>query len=161
MPNEQQSATAQRLVPSDQFVVSRIGAQAYALPIAAVREIVRVPEITPVPQSPDFVAGVINLRGRIIPVIDMRKRLQQPAANSPKNRILVLSRDGKPIGVLVDSASEVIKLEPSQIEPAPKLFGDSTETYVTGVAKDHGRILVLLDAERLLPNIERQESVPA
>lgn len=155
-----------------QFVMFRVGAQSYALPITAVREIVRVPEITAVPQSPDFVAGVMNLRGKIVPIIDLRKRFQkgypapgasdrpeQPIESSPKNRILVLLRDGKPLGMLVDSASEVVKIEPAQIEPASKLFGDSTETYVNGVAKHHGRLLVLLDAERLLPQIEKETVV--
>ena len=148
-----------------QFVIFRVGAQSYAMPIATVREIVRVPEITAVPQSPEFIAGVINLRGRIIPVIDLRKRFLQPQESTSKNRILVLSPEasggGKLLGMLVDSASEVLKIDPAQIESAPKLFGESSETYVTGVAKHQNRLLVLLNAERLLPQIERPDSVPA
>ncbi len=155
-----------------QFVTFRVGAQPYALPIAIVREIVRPPEIASVPQSPEYVAGVMNLRGRIIPVIDLRKRILQPEPSrhgpatsdqrlATKERILVLIREDKLIGMLVDSASEVVKIDPEQIEPAPKLFGESAETYVTGVAKHQGRLLVVLDANRLLPQIERPEAALA
>ena len=165
MTNEQQFAVpAQRPAIGDQYVAFRVGAQPYALPIATVREIVRPPEIASVPQSPDYVAGVMNLRGRIIPVIDLRKLFhaniaaQSPA---PKARILVLTREGKLIGMLVDSASEVVKIDPAQIEPSPKLFGDSAETYVTGVAKHQCGLLVLLDANRLLPQMDRPDAAGA
>lgn len=161
MPNEQQ------------WVAFRIAGQAYALPIAEVREIVRTGEITPVPQSPGHIAGVKNLRGRIIPVIDLRKRLgptsSQPsgaecqmsgpearnlAPDTRKARVLVLSVSGKLIGMLVDEASEVLKIAPADIDPNPNLFGDGSETYVHGIAKHQGRLVVLLEAEKLLARHE-------
>lgn len=134
-----------------QLVGFRVGQQSYALPIEAVREIVRPPEITLVPQSPDHVAGVMNLRGRILPVVDLRKRFSSPVESSPKNRVLVTSSDGKLVGLLVDAASEVLKVLPGTIEPSPKLFGDNGEHYVTGVAKHMGRLVILLDANKLMP----------
>src|SRR3954471_8261692 len=152
-----------------QFVGFRVGQQSYALPISAVREIVRPPqgvpgepglgltacsEITAIPQSPPHVAGVMNLRGRILPVIDLRRRFSQAAESSPKNRVLVVAVDGKLIGLLVDAASEVFKVAPEDIEPSPKLFGDSNERYVTGVAKHLGRLVILLDVDKLLPESE-------
>jgi purine-binding chemotaxis protein CheW len=140
-----------------QFVGFRIGQQAYALPIAAVREIVRPPEITAVPQSADEVAGVMNLRGRIVPVVDLRKRFAQALDKSPKNRVLVMSFGAKLVGVLVDAASEVLKIEAAEIEPAPKLLGDEQESYVAGIAKYNGKLVVLLDPKKQLPQAERSE----
>ena len=144
-----------------QLVGFRVGQQSYGLPIACVREIVRPPDITAVPQSPEYVAGVMNLRGRILPVIDLRKRFGQPSATSSKNRILVLAMDGKLTGVLVDAASEVLKIGQDAVEPSPKLFGDTNERYVTGVAKHMGRLIILLDVNKLLPEIVGKEVAPA
>jgi purine-binding chemotaxis protein CheW len=144
-----------------QFVGFRVGEQSHALPISTVREIVRPPEITPVPQSPEHVAGVMNLRGRIVPVIDLRKRFRQAIENSPKTRVLVIALDGKLIGLLVDSASEVLKIASEEIEPSPQLFGEDNERYVTGVAKHLGRLVILLDVNKLLPEPERAEAALA
>ncbi len=144
-----------------QFVGFRVGPQSYALPIATVREIVRPPEITPVPQSPEHVAGVMNLRGRIVPVVDLRKRFRQALDMTPKCRVLVIALAGKLIGLLVDAASEVLKIADSEVEPSPKLFGEDNERYVTGVARHHDRLVVLLDAYKLLPERECAATVPA
>ncbi|MGH9521847.1 MAG: chemotaxis protein CheW [Terriglobales bacterium] len=133
-----------------QWIAFRIAEQAYGLPIASVREIVRAPDITPVPQTPQHIAGVTNLRGRVIPVIDLRIKLQRPAARSPKSRVLVLMLDGRLLGVLVDEANEVLKIAPAEIEASPNLFGEEDESYVSGIAKHRGRLVVLLDPEKLL-----------
>lgn len=138
-----------------QWLAFRLGDQTYGLEISTVREIVRTPEITPVPQSPEHVSGVMNLRGRIVPVIDLRKKLSCPVTASPKSRVLVMTREGRLTGFLVDQASEVLKIAPADIEPSPKLFGDEVEGYVTGIAKHRGKLVVLLDAGKLLrSNVE-------
>jgi purine-binding chemotaxis protein CheW len=142
-----------------QMVGFRVGQQSYALPIATVREIVRPPEITAVPQSPEHVAGVMNLRGRILPVIDLRKRFGQPVESSAKNRVLVIGVDGKLMGLLVDAASEVLKIAPESMEASPKLFGENHERYVTGIAKHLGRLVILLDPDKLLPEREREAAL--
>jgi purine-binding chemotaxis protein CheW len=134
-----------------QAVGFRVGQRTFALPISVVQEIVRPPEITAVPQSAEHVEGVINLRGRIVPVIDLRRRFGEAAAASRKNRILVVSIEGRRVGLLADAASEVLKIADSDIEPSPKLFGDADDTYVAGVAKCGSRLVVLLHAEKLLP----------
>ncbi len=140
-----------------QLVGFRVGGQSYAVPIESVREIVRLPEISAVPQSPEYIAGVMNLRGRILPVVDLRKRFSVPGEDSTKNRVLVTSRDGKLVGFLVDAASEVLKITPESIEPSPKLFGENHERCVTGVAKCGGRLVILLDADKLLPETSTAE----
>ncbi len=134
-----------------QIVGFRIGTETYGVRIGAVREIVRVPEITAVPSAPDLIEGVINLRGKIIPVMDLRKRFGSASATSDKkNRILVVELDSKLIGLIVSSASEVLKIPPSEIEAPGSVFAEGESNYVTGVGKLKGRLIILLDIARLL-----------
>ncbi len=134
-----------------QMVGFRIGRETFALPIAAVHEIVRPPEITAVPHAAEYVEGVINLRGRILPVIDLRRRFgATQIENTRKNRILVVNSDGRLIGLMVDAASEVLKLAPGQIEPPPEVFGEAETSYVTGVAKYQGRLIIVVDLKKIL-----------
>jgi len=139
-----------------QVVGFRIGNETFGVRIASVREIVRVPEITTVPSAPDTVEGVINLRGKIIPVMDLRKRFghvdMQP---DKKNRILVVELQNKLIGLIVNAASEVLKIPPSEIEAPGSVFADGESSYVTGVGKLKGRLIILLDVSKLL----RQQEV--
>jgi len=134
-----------------QVVGFRIGRETFGLPIALVREIVRVPEITSVPNAPDYIEGVINLRGRIIPVVDLRKRFGDKAAeSSKKNRIVVVELELRAIGLLVHSASEVLRILPSEIEAPQNVFQEGELNYITGVGKLKGRLVILLDLNRIL-----------
>jgi purine-binding chemotaxis protein CheW len=134
-----------------QVVGFRIGDETYGVRIASVREIVRVPEITNVPNAPEMIEGVINLRGRIIPVMDLRKRFgNSPVAPDKKNRILVVELENKLLGLIVSSASEVLKIPPSEIESPGSVFAEGESSYVTGVGKLKGRLIILLDIGRLL-----------
>ena len=129
----------------------RIGRETFGVPIALVHEIVRVPEITAVPDSPDYVEGVINLRGKIISVIDLRKRFgEKELVRSRKNRILVTEADAKLVGLIVDAASEVLKIPESEIEPPPPVFGEGDVNYVTGLGKLQGRLIILIDLTKVL-----------
>ena len=143
-----------------QVVGFRIGNETYGVRIAAVREIVRVPEITAVPSAPETVEGVINLRGKIIPVMDLRKRFGQSEIQpDKKNRILVVELEGKLVGLIVNAASEVLKIAPSDIEAPGNLFSEGESSYVTGVGKLKGRLIILLDIAKLLhrPEFKRFE----
>ena len=134
-----------------QIVGFRIGRETYGVPITLVHEIVRVPEITPIPDAQECVEGVINLRGKIIPVIDLRKRFgQKEVTATVKNRILVTEVDKRRVGLIVDSASEVLKIPPTDIETPPTAIQDAQANCVTGVAKLHGRLVILLELSRLL-----------
>jgi purine-binding chemotaxis protein CheW len=134
-----------------QVVGFRIGNETYGVRIASVREIVRVPEITMVPNAPEVIEGVINLRGKIIPVMDLRKRFGSSTVQpDKKNRILVVELENKLLGLIVSSASEVLKIPPSEIEPPASVFAESDASYVTGVGKLKGRLIILLDIARLL-----------
>ena len=147
-----------------QVVGFRIGNETYGVRIGAVREIVRVPEITAVPSAPDLIEGVINLRGKIIPVMDLRKRFGQTQTQiqpDKKNRILVVELENKLIGLIVNAASEVLKIPPSEIEAPGSVFAEGESAYVTGVGKLKGRLIILLDISKLLhrPEFKRLEEV--
>jgi len=143
-----------------QVVGFRIGNETFGVRIGSVREIVRVPEITAVPSAPETVEGVINLRGKIIPVMDLRKRFGQSEIQpDKKNRILVVELEGKLVGLIVNAASEVLKIAPSDIEAPGNLFSEGESSYVTGVGKLKGRLIILLDIAKLLhrPEFKRFE----
>jgi purine-binding chemotaxis protein CheW len=145
-----------------QVVGFRIGNETYGVRIGSVREIVRVPEITIVPNAPDIIEGVINLRGKIIPVMDLRKRFGSSGIQpDKKNRILVVELENKLLGLIVSSASEVLKIPPSEIESPGSVFAEGESSYVTGVGKLKGRLIILLDIARLLrqPEYKKFEEV--
>lgn len=129
----------------------RIGRETFGVPISLVHEIVRVPEITPVPDAPDYIEGVINLRGRIISIIDLRKRFkEQHITATKKNRILVAEIDHRFVGLVVDAASEVLKVPDTEVEPPPSIFAEDDLHYVTGVGKLKDRLIILVDLHKIL-----------
>jgi purine-binding chemotaxis protein CheW len=139
--------------PELHIVGFKVGRETYGVPITSLHEIVRVPEITAVPDAPDYIEGVINLRGKIVSVIDLRKRFGEPGiAPHRSNRILVVEHGGRLSGLIVDAASEVIKIPEADVEPSPASLQDGGLNCVTGLGKYHGRLIVLLDMARLLDN---------
>lgn len=129
----------------------RIGHETFGVPIALVHEIVRVPEITSVPDAPEYIEGVINLRGKIISVVDLRKRFgEREITASKKNRILVVEVEDKMVGLVVDAASEVLKIPPSEIDAPPNVFEEGELNYVTGVGKLGSRLIILIDLGKIL-----------
>ncbi len=123
----------------------------YGVPISQVQEIVRVGGITMVPNSPSYMEGVINLRGRVLPVLNLRKRLGlSDKEMSSASRIVVTEIGNKVIGLLVDAVSHVIKIPPESVEPAPEEILEIDTDYITGVGKLKDRMIILLDLEKLL-----------
>ena len=129
----------------------KVGRETYGVPITSLHEIVRVPEITAVPDAPDYLEGVINLRGKIVSVMDLRKRFGEKEATLRKqNRILVVEHAGRLAGLIVDSASEVLKIPAEAVELPPAAFQEGGLNCVTGLGKVGGRLVVLLDMSKLL-----------
>ena len=130
----------------------RIGNETFGVPIELVHEIVRVPEVTAVPDAVSYVEGVINLRGKIVSIVDLRKRFgEKRIVASKKNRILVSEIEGRMVGLIVDAASEVLKLPRTEVETPPAtVFEDADANYVTGVGKLNGRLIILVDLRRIL-----------
>jgi purine-binding chemotaxis protein CheW len=129
----------------------QVGRETYGVPITSLHEIVRVPDITAVPDAPDYLEGVINLRGKIVSVMDLRKRFgEKETGLKRQNRILVVEHAGRLAGLIVDSASEVLKIPSDAVEPAPAVFQEGGLNCVTGLGKVGGRLVVLLDMSKLL-----------
>ncbi len=129
----------------------RIGRETFAVPINLVHEIVRVPDITAVPDAPDYIEGVINLRGKIVSIVDLRKRFgEKEITRTKKNRILVVEVEGKHVGLIVDAASEVLKLPQGDVEAPPNVFEQGELNYVTGVGKLNDRLIILVELNKIL-----------
>lgn len=136
-----------------QFLSFTLGSEPYAIDIVTVREIIQHGAMTSVPLMPDFVRGVINLRGAVVPVIDLQARFGRgPASPSKKTCIVIVDaiRDGERIelGLMVDAVSEVISLDDGQIEPPPQFGGATRRDFIAGMGKRGDRFVVLLDPER-------------
>lgn len=139
-----------------QLVTFRLGNEEFSLDILRVQEIIRHMELTRVPRTPDFVDGVINLRGRVIPVLDLRKRFGLPSdERTNETRIIVVDVDNKTVGLKVDAVSEVLRLPADTVEPAPAIVTGVESDYIKGVGKLEGRLLILLDVEKILTRTER------
>jgi len=123
----------------------------YGIEIGSVQEIIRATDITPVPGAPTHVRGVINLRGKIIPVVDLRKRLALPAADATEaQRIIVVELGEKRIGILVDGVSQVIKVPAAVVEEIPDEATKIDENYIRGVGKLDSRLIIILNLNRSL-----------
>ncbi len=138
-----------------QLVSFHLGGEEYGLEILRVQEIIRMMNLTRVPNSPEFVEGVINLRGKVIPVIGLRKRFGlEPRPHDKQSRIVVVEVSGAVIGFVVDSVSEVLRIPADTVEPPPRLAKTERE-FVSGVGKLENRLLLLLDVNRLMTETEQ------
>jgi purine-binding chemotaxis protein CheW len=139
-----------------QLVSFTIGQEEFGLDIQRIQEINRIVDITRVPNSPDFVSGVINLRGKVIPVVDLRKRFGFPPKESDKNtRIIVVELADMVVGFVVDAVREVIRIPKNITEPPPSIVAGIGSEYISAVAKLENRLLILLDLERILHEKEK------
>jgi len=134
----------------------------YGLPVRLVQEIIRVTDITQVPRAPEFIKGVINLRGRIIPVVDLRRKLGLGDVEATRQtRIVVVSLDGRLIGLLVDGASQVLRVPVSSIEAAPEEVVEIDTNFIRGVAKLEKRLIILIDLSQILARELREAGAMA
>jgi len=132
------------------LVAFKIGTEEFAVDIASVQEINKAVEVTRIPNSPPHVQGVMNLRGKIIPVVDLRKMLGfQTRAADKQSRIIVIETGGVVVGFLVDSVSEVVQLPESAVEAPPTFAGTVEPHYVNGVGKMEDRLLILLNLQKM------------
>lgn len=134
----------------EQLVVFRLQKEAYGLPIAKVKEIIRPVVITKIPNMPEHVEGVINLRGGIIPVIDLKKFFGfYEQEQQEEDRIIIVEMAGQDVGIVVDAVEEVLHINQESIDPPPQQMG-RLAGYVRGIGKIQGRLLVLLDLDKLV-----------
>ncbi|NUQ53334.1 MAG: chemotaxis protein CheW [Phycisphaerales bacterium] len=133
-----------------QLVTFEVAGEEFAVDILAVQEINRMMDLTRVPQSPPEVEGVINLRGKIIPVLDLRKRFGFPTTERGEDtRIVVVEVQGRVLGFLVDKVHEVLRISSEIVEPAPAMVCSINADFIAGVGKLNDRLLILLDLQKL------------
>jgi purine-binding chemotaxis protein CheW len=141
-----------------QVVSFHLGSEEYGVDISQVQEIIRMVEITHVPRAPRFMEGVINLRGQLIPIIDLRTRFHMPRIEQTKStRIVVTEIAGKKVGIIVDSVSEVINIPLEQVEDAPDMIAGVGTEYIQGVGKVGDRLIILLDLTMVITGEEKAE----
>ena len=140
-----------------QLVTFSIGEEEFGVDILKVQEIIRTMEITRVPRAPEFVEGVINLRGKVIPIIDLRRRFKLADRPHDKHtRIIVIEINTMVVGFVVDSVSEVLRIPANTVEPPPPVVSGLDSEYISGVGKLEDRLLILLDLNKLLSGDEHQ-----
>ena len=139
----------------DKFLTFKIADEEFAIPIEHVIEIVGIQKITEVPDMPDFVKGVINLRGKVIPVMDVRLRFHLPSvAYDDRTCVVVVSVGNVTIGLVVDTVSEVVSIPESNISPPPRFSSATSGRYVSGMGKIGDAVKIIIDAEKLLRDDE-------
>jgi purine-binding chemotaxis protein CheW len=140
-----------------QLVVFQLGAEFYGVEIARVHEIIRLQTVTRVPRAPVFVEGVINLRGKVIPVVDLRRRFGLPMADHTRaSRIVVVEIGDQVVGVVVDGVSEVLRVNGATVEPPSPVVAGIDSEYIHGIAKLDDRLVILLDLDRVLAQSDRR-----
>lgn len=135
-----------------QLVTFRLGSEEYALDILKVQEINRMVEITSIPNAPPYVEGVINLRGKVIPVVNLRKKFGLDSKERDSQARIIVVDVGTTVGLIVDSVSEVLRISSDTVEPPPPMTATGSSEYIKGVGKLSDRLLILLDIEKLLRN---------
>lgn len=144
--------------PVIQLVTFRLKEETYGINVMQVQEVLRVAEIAPVPGAPDYVLGIINLRGNVVTVIDTRKRFGLPTAErDDSSRIVIIESDQQVVGILVDGVAEVVELHQSEIDVAPSIGNDEHSRYIQGVASRADDLLIVVDLNKLLSEEEWSE----
>lgn len=155
------SNTAQSNTSDDpvlQWVTFRLAGETYGINVMQVQEVLRYTEIAPVPGAPEYVLGIINLRGNVVTVIDTRNRFGLESGEMTDNtRIVIIETEGHVIGVLVDSVAEVVYLRQSEIETAPNVGNDESAKFIQGVCHKNDELLILIELNKLLTDTEWAE----
>ena len=138
-----------------QVVVFDLNEEAHGVDISQVREIIRMEEITRVPRAPEFVEGVINLRGKVNPVVDLRARFSMPSTErTDEHGIVVVDVDGQDIGMVVDAVTEVSRTPSDSIEPPSSVITTDDSEYLTGIVKTNDKLIILLDIAKVISESE-------
>lgn len=141
-----------------QWVTFKLDNETYGINVMQVQEVLRYTEIAPVPGAPEYVVGIINLRGNVVTVIDTRSRFGlMPAEVTENSRIVVIEADKQVIGILVDAVAEVVYLKTSEIDTAPNVGNEESAKFIQGVSNRDDELLILIDLNKLLSDDEWDE----
>ncbi len=148
-------AAANAQDPVIQWVTFRLDNEKYGIKVVQVQEVLRMTEIAPVPGAPDYVLGIINLRGNVVTVIDLRRRFGlMEVEPDDATRIVIIEAENNVVGVLVDSVAEVADIRASEIDTAPNVGNDESSKYIQGVSTQEDELLILVDVNKLLTEEE-------
>lgn len=158
MNNNEQSDISEADTQQGRYLTFAVEREAYGIEIRCVREIVGIQEISSIPDCPNYVKGIINLRGKIIPVLDMRLRLKkEPIAYNDRTCIIVIEINGVTAGLIVDNVAEVVAIAETDIVAPPKMNSGTQYRYINGIAKTDSTIKLLLDCEKLILHGDMEE----
>jgi purine-binding chemotaxis protein CheW len=146
---------------AERFLAFSLNGEHYGIPLLKVKEVIELTKITPIPYSPNYFKGIMNLRGQVISVIDLRLKFRMSKAEiGPKSAIIILDLAPLCLGVIVDSINCVLAAEPGEIKPRPEVEGNGKNEYILGVFRSHQDLVVLLDVDRTL-NSEDYQTIQA
>lgn len=141
-----------------QLISFRVGEEEYGLDLLRVKEVIRMRQITWLPKAPPCVKGIINLRGDVIPIIDLRERfgLRRRESNA-STRVIVVEVEGQHVGMVVDAASQVVRVPRDQFDPPPPAIGDAARDFITEVGKMGDKLVIMIDVDKMLDSQELSE----
>lgn len=137
-----------------QLIVFRVSNEEFGVSIDFVREIIKIGTITPIPDSPKFIKGLINVRGDIVPIMDIKKRLFLPSTSETSKHIVITKYEDNIFGLIVDEVIEVLRVQETDIKPTPQLISKINKEYVSGILTKDNRIIILLDLNKILAEKE-------
>jgi len=138
-----------------QLISFSVGAEEYGLELLRVKEVIRMRQITWLPKAPPCVKGIINLRGEVIPIVDLRERFGlQAQEQSAMTRVIVVEVEDRPVGMVVDSASQVVRIPSDQFDPPPTVMGEESRDFITAVGKTGEKLIIMIDVDRILSTEE-------
>lgn len=142
----------------DQYIIFNLGEEEYAIPISIVEEIVKIQNLIRVPKSKEYFAGIMDIRGKVVPMIDLSKRLNvKTNESSVQDRAIVIKIGGKSVGIIVDKVSHVVQFTSNNIDPPPPSVKGISSRYIIGVGKKENRFVILIDIEKILTAEEISE----
>lgn len=141
---------------NSRYLSFSLGAEEFAIPLLSVKEVIAVPEITPVPQTPSYFLGIMNLRGIVISVMDLRTRLSIKPSQSAETAVIICDLYPNSVGVIVDSINSVLNPQPNEISERPELQNQKNSEYIRGVFRAEGKLVLLLDIAKTLNMTDHQ-----
>lgn len=146
---------------ADRYLVFILGEETYAMPLLEVREVIAVPETTAVPNSPEYFSGIMNLRGQVISIFDLRKKLNiKPMDKASENAVIIIDINGVNVGIVVDEVNSVQSIGPDEMGEAPQMEKKHVNKYLYGVARKNERLVLLIELKKVL-DIEDFEKIKA
>jgi purine-binding chemotaxis protein CheW len=141
-----------------QLISFTVGNEEYGLELLRVKEVIRMRQVTWLPKAPSCVKGIINLRGQVIPIVDLSERFGLPRHESTAmTRVIVVEVEGRPVGMVVDSASQVLRVPVEQFDDPPPVMGAASRDFITSVGKIGDRLVIMIDVERILSTEEMRQ----